>query len=280
MALNHRQLYVERPRQRRRLATFFGKPQWRAYRREWRNWYLHIVGENSRRRNGADQRTSSTYATTDTTNDALAWINARGSNPWFAWVAYNAPHSPFHKPPSDLHTYDTEVSGWNTLPIGANQRTHFNAAIEALDTEIGRLLSSMTPTVLANTWVIFVGDNGSPPQVVQDPFGSTHAKNTLYEGGVRVPLLISGPGVVSPDRESSDLVHAVDLYSTILEMAGIDVAATQPAVKPIDSESLMPQLFNQPVAARGILSESFGSTLTDDVSGTTARLHLLPSDPD
>jgi arylsulfatase B len=238
------------------------------------------VGENSRRRNGADQRTSSTYATTDTTNDALAWINARGSNPWFAWVAYNAPHSPFHKPPSDLHTYDTEVSGWNTLPIGANQRTHFNAAIEALDTEIGRLLSSMTPTVLANTWVIFVGDNGSPPQVVQDPFGSTHAKNTLYEGGVRVPLLISGPGVVSPDRESSDLVHAVDLYSTILEMAGIDVAATQPAVKPIDSESLMPQLFNQPVAARGILSESFGSTLTDDVSGTTARLHLLPSDPD
>jgi len=238
---------------------------------------------------------TATYATTDTTNDAITWIDARGANPWFAWVAYNAPHSPFHKPPSDLHTYDTTVPSWNTLPIGANQRTHFNAAIEALDTEIGRLLSSMSPAVLANTWVIFVGDNGTPPQVVQDPFSSTHAKNTLYEGGVRVPLLISGPDVINPDRESTDLVHVVDLYSTILEMAGIDVAATQPVVKPIDSESLMPQLADQSVAAREILSESFGSTLADDVSGSTVRagdyklirfsdgserLHYLPSDSD
>ena len=40
-------------------------------------------------------------------------------------------------------TYDTTVAGWATLPIGANQRTHYNAAVEALDTEIGRLLSTM-----------------------------------------------------------------------------------------------------------------------------------------
>ncbi len=243
---------------------------------------------------GAPNATT-TYATTDTTNDAITWINAQGATPWFAWVAYNAPHTPFHKPPSGLHTYDTTVPSWNTLPIGANQRTHFNAAIEALDTEIGRLLSSMTPAVLANTMVIFVGDNGTPPQVVQTPFSSTHAKNTLYEGGVRVPLIISGPDVVSPNRESADLVHVVDLYSTILEMAGINVATTQPAVKPIDSKSLMPQLLNQSVAAREILSESSGSTLADDVSGTTVRsgdyklihftdgserLHFLPTDAD
>lgn len=124
---------------------------------------------------------TTTYATTDTTNDAISWINAQGANPWFAWVAYNAPHSPFHKPPSDLHSYDTTIANWETLPVGSNRRMHFNAAIEALDTEIGRLLSSMSPTVLANTMVIFVGDNGTPPQVVQDPFSSTHAKNTLYE---------------------------------------------------------------------------------------------------
>ena len=238
---------------------------------------------------------TTTYATTDTTNDAIAWINAQGGSPWFAWVAYNAPHTPFHKPPNNLHTYDTTVSGWNTLPIGSNQRTHFHAAIQALDTEIGRLLGSLPPATRANTWVIFIGDNGSPPQVVQQPFTPTHGKNTLYEGGVRVPLLISGPDVVAPNREVNDLVQAVDLYATILEMAGISVAATQPAVKPIDSTSLMPLLENQASTPRFAHAESAGSSLAEDASGETIRsgdyklirfndgterLHLLTTDPD
>lgn len=212
------------------------------------------------------------YATTDTTNDAISWINGRGSDPWFAWVAYNAPHTPFHKPPNNLHTYDTKIANWNTLPINTNQRTHFNAAIEALDTEIGRLFASMDPGVLANTWVIFIGDNGTPPQVVQPPFSNAHAKNTLYEGGVRVPLLISGPDVVNPDRESADLVHAADLYSTVLEMAGINVAATQPALKPIDSHSLMPLLLDETDAPRSIYNETSGSTLADSASGHSLRV--------
>lgn len=238
---------------------------------------------------------TTTYATTDTTNDAINWITSQGTNPWFAWVAYNAPHTPFHKPPANLHTYDTTVPNWNTLPIGTNQRTHFHAAIEALDSEIGRLFNSIDPTVLANTWIIFIGDNGTPPQVVQEPFSATHAKNTLYEGGVRVPLLISGPEVVNPDREVADLVQAVDLYATILEMAGIDVAATQPALKPIDSRSLMPLLQDQPLAPTLALAESRGVNLADTISGVTVRggdyklirflddserLHHLPTDPD
>ncbi len=245
---------------------------------------------------GAENATT-TYATTDTTNDALAWIGARGSNPWFAWVAYNAPHTPFHKPPNDLHTYDTTVGNWATLPINntpANQRTHFNAAVEAMDTEIGRLLSGMTPAVRANTWIIFIGDNGTPNQVIQTPFSSGHSKDFLYEGGVRVPLFISGPGIVSPNRESTALVHAVDLYSTILEMAGINVAATQPAVKPIDSRSLMPLLLNQSESARAAYSEESGVAIAAADSGRTVRigdyklirfndnterLHLLTSDP-
>lgn len=219
---------------------------------------------------GAPNSTT-TYATTDTTNDTIAWIGEQGEEPWFAWVAYNAPHTPFHKPPSNLHTYDTTVTGWNTLPIGANQKTHFNAAVEALDTEIGRLLASIDPAVRAKTWVIFIGDNGSPPQVTQTPFTPEHGKNTLFEGGVRVPLLISGPGVVAPDREVDDPVHAVDLYATILEIAGIDVGATQPAIKPIDSRSLMTLLKNELDAPRLVLGESAGATLEDSVSGITTR---------
>ncbi|MFK7910354.1 MAG: sulfatase-like hydrolase/transferase [Akkermansiaceae bacterium] len=238
------------------------------------------------------ENSTTTYATTDTTNDAITWINARGSDPWFAWVAYNAPHTPFHKPPNDLHTYDTTVANWNTLPVGPNQRVHFNAAVEALDTEIGRLLSNVD---LANTWVIFIGDNGTPNQVIQTPFSNDHAKNTLYEGGVRVPLLVRGPGVLSPNREVPDLVHAADLFPTILEMAGIDVAATQPALKPIDGVSLLPLLQNQVAAARAAYSESSGASLAASDSGSTVRvgdyklirfadaterLHYLPNDAD
>ncbi len=243
---------------------------------------------------GANNSTT-TYATTDTTNDTIDWITARGTNPWFAWVAYNAPHSPFHKPPANLHTYDTTVPGWNTLPINTNLRTHYNAAVQALDTEIGRLLASLTPAVRANTWVILIGDNGSPNQVIQPPFSNGHSKESLYEGGVRVPLLISGPGLVAPNREIPDVVHAVDLYSTILEMAGINVAATQPALKPIDSLSLLPLLQNQSAAPRFARSESSGTNILPEDAGATVRygdyklmrfqdntesLHFLPSDPD
>ena len=243
---------------------------------------------------GANNSTT-TYATTDTTNDTIDWITARGTNPWFAWVAYNAPHSPFHKPPANLHTYDTTVPGWNTLPINTNLRTHYNAAVQALDTEIGRLLASLTPAVRANTWVILIGDNGSPNQVIQPPFSNGHSKESLYEGGVRVPLLISGPGLVAPNREIPDVVHAVDLYSTILEMAGINVTATQPALKPIDSLSLLPLLQNQSAAPRFARSESSGTTVLPEDAGATVRfgdyklirfqdntesLHFLPTDPD
>lgn len=241
------------------------------------------------------ENATTTYATTDTTNDTIDWINAQGSNPWFAWVAYNAPHSPFHKPPNNLHTYDTTVPNWATLPINTNLRTHFNAAIQALDTEMGRLFANIAPAVLANTWIIFIGDNGTPNQVIQPPFSNGHSKESLYEGGVRVPLIVRGPGVVGTNREIPDLVHAVDLYASILEMAGINVAATQPALKPIDSRSLLPLLQNQSLTARAASAQLSGSTVTSDKSGTTARLgdyklirfgngserlHFLPTDPD
>ena len=97
--------------------------------------------------------------------------------------------------------------------------------------------------------------------MIQSPFGSGHAKDTLYEGGVRVALLIAGPDIVAPDRESAALVNAVDIYSTILELAGIDVAATQPATRPIDAVSLLPVLRNQNDPVRHGYADQSGSSL-------------------
>ncbi len=199
---------------------------------------------------------TTTYATTDIANDVSAWITARGTGtPWFAWVACNAPHAPFHLPPNDLHSYDVAA---------ATNRNYYEAACEALDTEVGRILAGVN---LATTNVIFIGDNGTPQQVIQTPYTSAHSKETLYDGGTRVPLIIAGPAVVSPNRTSTAPVQCVDLYSTILELAGISVAATQPSGQTLDSHSLLPILKNTTDATRYAFTQEFGTGLATTVSG-------------
>ena len=79
--------------------------------------------------------------------------------PWFLWVAYNAPHGPRHHAPDDLHrrpyTEGDDVFMYGTM-------------VEAMDTEIGRLLGSIEPRILENTTIIFVGDNGTPVEKFGD----------------------------------------------------------------------------------------------------------------
>ncbi len=157
--------------------------------------------------------TSTEYVTTDLTNSAIDWISNQ-DNPWFLWLAHTAPHGPFHVPPSDLYT----VSNTN------NNLGKYLAAIEAMDHEIGRLLDSMDEETRENTVIIFVGDNGTPGTVIQN-FPSNHSKGSLYEGGVRVPLFISGKGVSRTNETDDNLNHVADLYSTILELSGEQVNA-------------------------------------------------------
>lgn len=83
---------------------------------------------------------SDVYTTTDFTNQALEWIGKQ-DNPWFLWLAYNAPHTPFHRPPADLHSNET-LSG-DEQSIKDNPLPYYHAMLEAMDTEIGRLLNSM-----------------------------------------------------------------------------------------------------------------------------------------
>ncbi len=209
--------------------------------------------------------TSTNYATTDIVDDATAWIQSRGTNPWLAWIAFNAPHTPLHKPPTNLCPHYTSLSG-TTPDINNNPRKYFEAMTEAMDTEIGRLLTVVN---LTNTHVIFLGDNGTMGNVIQPPYSSARAKGVVYQGGVRVPFIVAGPGVVSPGRTNDMLVHVVDVYSTILEMAGINVAATVPATTTIDSQSILPALTNTASPSRYIYAEKFGT------NSPTADSHAL-----
>ena len=97
------------------------------------NWSLNVNGTSTNQ---------SSYITTALTDLAIEWINGQKS-PWFCWLAYNAPHSPFHLTPADLHLQGDLPN--DEISIEANPRPYYPAMVESLDHEMNRLLSEQVP---------------------------------------------------------------------------------------------------------------------------------------
>lgn len=150
------------------------------------------------------------YVTTHLTNSAISWIDNQ-TKPWFLWLAHVAPHSPFQTPPNGTYT---------TTPT--DTRTTYLSMIENMDHEINRLLESMDDETLANTVIIFIGDNGTPGQA-NNYWPNGHAKASIYEGGIRVPMIVTGKSVERVNEVEASLVQATDLHATILELAGVQL---------------------------------------------------------
>ncbi len=172
------------------------------------NWNLTINGVTTK---------STEYTTTKFTDLAINWV-AEQTTPWFLWLAYNAPHTPFHLPPNDLHSQEALPS--DQASIDSNPLPYYMAALEALDSEMGRLINSMTKEQQENTVIIFMGDNGTPNQVVQ-VHPSTRAKGSVYQGGVNVPLIISGKNVTRINETEDALINTTDIFTTIANIAGV-----------------------------------------------------------
>jgi arylsulfatase A-like enzyme len=194
------------------------------------------------------------YATTDTVDEAIAQIAAFGEDEWLVWVAFNAPHAPFHVPPSELTTLSVDAGSSNALK--------YDAAVEAMDTELDRLLASIPAGVMADTTVIFVGDNGSPGGVVEAPFDSSRAKGSVYEGGINVPLIVVSPVIDPADAgtESLAAVQLTDLFATIAEIAGKGATAQ-------DSVSLVPYLEDPTLATTLRRPYAYSETFTPNGFG-------------
>lgn len=154
------------------------------------------------------------YSTTVLTDRAINWIGEQ-DKPWFLWLAFNAPHSPFHLPPVDLHSFDDLTDSEDA--VANNPLPYYNAMLEALDTEIGRLLASIDEDERDNTIVIFIGDNGTPNQIIGDLYGDHKAKGTIYDSGTRVPMVVTGPGI--RQGRSDAFVNTTDLNATIASLA-------------------------------------------------------------
>ena len=189
--------------------------------------------------------TVTTYATTENVNNAVDWVKTiNPTSPFFLWLAFNAPHEPLHLPPAGLHTY-TNLNG-TTANINANPKSYFKAMIQALDHEIGRLFDSLQVlNRLDSTDIIFIGDNGNTPRTAQIA-DLTKAKGTVYQYGVHVPMIISGPSIINPGRTSDALINTADIFSSVLELMGDTTWQNQiPINKPVDSKSILPILKNQ-----------------------------------
>ena len=180
------------------------------------------------------------YATTDTTDDAIVEILTL-PEPWFCVVSYHAPHSPWHEPPLAVCQASSCPNTFcGNLPPNPSNAQMGKAMVEAMDAEIGRLLGALEARD-PNATVMFIGDNGSPGALSEPPFAGNHAKGSMFEGGVNVPLIVSGGGVAR--GESDALVVVTDLFATAVELAGGSVTTE-------DSVSIVPILRNPQVKLR------------------------------
>jgi arylsulfatase A-like enzyme len=198
------------------------------------------------------------YLTTQQTTAAIRWIKEQAPGTlWMATVSYSAAHLPVQPPPRALLPADSIDSGQFDCTKLVEQRIIYGQMIEAMDQEIGRLLvevglATRTPggqldyrPDATNTMIVIVGDNGSYFSTVRLPFDPTRGKGTVYQTGVWVPLIVSGP-MVNQANIGSEVSHmvnaAVDVYQFFGEVAGIDVRQAVPRSHALDARPMLPYL--------------------------------------
>ncbi len=169
-------------------------------------------------------------------------------SPWLLMLSFHAPHSPLHAPPAHLHSQSL-----NGLNPATSPGAFYRAMVEAVDAEFGRLLRSLGPA-RNNTNIFVMSDNGAPSGISVAP--PARAKGSLYEAGIRIPMIVSGPAVTRPGRSVAAAVHAVDVFPTLWELGG-GTPAAQGAL--FDGISIAPLLRNKPMPPRPIYSETIGT---------------------
>lgn len=185
------------------------------------------------------------YAAVVQTADAVEWITrqeaTRPDKPWFTWLAFNLTHATAQQQPSQMAVPNADTLGAATTaemkackgifgshePGMCSGEAMNRAMANSMDTLIGKLLETID-RLAPDTYVIYIGDNGTPmygrPNLdfIENMYITRKArgKGTTYESGARVPLAIRGPGI-GAGRSSGEFVDAVDLFPTILTLAGL-----------------------------------------------------------
>lgn len=173
----------------------------------------------------------------EVTNKAISYIKKEHNSPFFLFVSHYFVHTPLNTALGWL----VEKYRLKSEQLGLNydeKRFRYAAFVETLDFYTGQLLEAVNEAGLKeNTLVIFTSDNGGMPEVAFNrPFRGS--KWNLYEGGLRVPLLMRYPGVIKENSRSLQTVIQTDFFPTFFELA----AGMKYKKKDIDGKSIMPYL--------------------------------------
>ncbi len=227
------------------------------------NWTTFDINGPSCREH--DVRDDGAHGPTRSTTSTQHEATSSPDEPWFLYQAYNAPHAanggnnPYQVPPPEAALGGSQL-GWQpstrrapqpTFPSTRPTSRHWTRSSDVC----------WQKWTSKNTVVIFLGDNGTPPPV-KDTGSGRGAKGSVYEGGVRVPLIVAGAGVTRRGRED-DLFVTTDLYAPILELSGVPVSQVN------NSYSFKPLLNN--AAATNGRTHSF----TETSNGTTQRRYAV-----
>src|SRR5205823_7373646 len=181
-------------------------------------------------RNGKEVKTKG-YCTDVFTDAAVEFISkAEAGKPFFAYVAYNAPHSPFQVPERFAAPYkklDLTPKGfpkvgqpWDAKKLNTEDIANAYGMIENIDGNFARLLEALDDKKLAqNTLVIFLTDNGVGG--IRFNAGLRNRKGTVYEGGIRVPCYVRWPGHAKPGTAIDTPLAHIDMTPTLLDAAGV-----------------------------------------------------------
>ncbi len=175
------------------------------------------------------------FVTDQLTDAALAWLAAKPA-PFFLFLSYTAPHAPLDAPPADIE---------KLAHIADPKRRAYAALVTTMDAAIGRVLEQLRASgQLENTLVVFLSDNGGPTSKRSPNHASNlplrGQKGDVFEGGVRVPFLISWPAQLAPGVYPHP-VSALDLFPTFLAAAH---ATRRADAAPLDGANLLPLLEN------------------------------------
>jgi arylsulfatase A-like enzyme len=163
-------------------------------------------------------------------HEAAAFITRHPDQPWFLYLAFNAPHTPHEPTPERLAKFSH---------IEDKARRAYAAQISLLDDAIGETLDALQKTGQEQrTIVFFMSDNGAPNDSGRSNQPFRGWKGTFYEGGIHVPFVVRWPGHLPAGRDYEGVVSSLDVAATALEEGGVST----PTAAPLDGVNLIPFL--------------------------------------
>jgi arylsulfatase A len=183
------------------------------------------------------------YLTDRLTDEALRVMDKVKDKPFYLNLCYHTVHTPIEGKPKLVEYFKKKVG-----PDMHHQNYEYAAMVHSLDENVGRVMNKIDELGLTdNTIVFFFSDNGGyinqfNRKVVTNNYPLRSGKGSLYEGGIREPLIIRWPGVTQPGSVYAEPVCSIDFYPTFLEMTGL--AGDPKHNSDMDGISLAPLLKN------------------------------------